>query len=305
LTYQTGTVFRSQLAWFDRSGAELSTVGDRADYGDVMLSPDSTRAVVSVVDPAVGARDLWVFDLARGVRNRLTFSPHDDFAPIWSRQDGRRIIFSSRRAGNIHLHQISTDGGNERLLWQDDLGKFASDWSADGKYLVYIAGGGIIGRSDLWILPLEGGLKPGPIVETMFADSHAQFSPDGRWLTYMSMETGRMEAYVRSIAGPGDRQQLSTAGGGWPRWRRDGRELFYLAADDTLVAVAVSQQRSRLVVGAERPLFKARPRPFARLDAFPYDVSQDGQRFLINTLVDQPSATPITLVVNWPATVRR
>jgi Tol biopolymer transport system component len=305
LVYQTGVVFRSQLAWFDRSGAELSTVGDRADYGDVMLSPDGSRAAVSVVDPAVGLRDLWIFDLGRGVRSRLTSNPYDDFAPIWSRQDGRRIVFSSRRAGNIHLHQIPVDGGSDSLLWQDDLGKFASDWSADGKYLVYVAGGGIIGRSDLWILPLEGGQKPAPIVETTVVDSHAQFSPDARWLSYMSMETGRMEVYVRSTSGPGERQQVSTAGGGWPRWRRDGRELFYLAADDTLTAVAVDTRGERLTVGAEQRLFKARPRPFARLDAFPYDVTQDGQRFLINTLVDQPSATPITLVVNWVERLRR
>jgi serine/threonine protein kinase/Tol biopolymer transport system component len=307
LAYQAGSVLRSRLVWLDRSGEQTSTLGDPADYGDVMLSPDGARAAVSVVDPAVGTRDLWIFDLARGIRERLTDDPGDEFAPIWSRQDGRTLIFSSRRAGSIDLYRIPVTGGTAAPLWEDSLGKFASDWSADGKFLVYIAGGGIISRSDLWVLPVGGG-KPAPILETALIESQGQFSPDGRWLAYMSAgseRTGTREVYVVPFPGPGERRQISTAGGGWPRWRRDGREIFFLALDDTLTAVTVNGDGARFEIKAARPLFKARPRPYARLDAYPYDVTASGQRFIVNTMVDEPTAAQITLVVNWERIVRR
>ncbi len=306
LAYQTGLLTRSQLAWFDGRGTRLASVGDQADYGDVMLSPDGTRAAVSVMDPSLATRDLWVFDLGRGIRERFTFDPGDDFAPIWSRLDGRDIIFSSRRQGSIQLYRKPMGAsGQEQRVFEDGLGKFASDWSRDGRFLVYIAGGGVVARSDLWLLTLSSPAKAEPFLQETYIESHAQFSPDGRWLAYMTAETGKREVFVSSFPGKGEKTRVSAAGGGWPRWKRDGQEIFYLALDETLTAVAVNGQGSHFEVGAARPLFKARPRPFARLDAYPYDVTADGRRFLVNTSVEEPTTAPITLVVNWPSVIRK
>ena len=318
LAYQLTPAPRSQLAWFERSGRQTAVLGAPADYTEVMLSPDGTRAAVSVVDPASGSSDLWIFDVARGSRERVTLDPGGDFAPIWSRASGREIIHSAQRAGSIHLYRRPAGAGPEELLYEDGLGKFASDWSADGRFLVYIAGGGIIRRSDLWVLDVAGGQPARPFIETTFPESHAQFSPDGRWLAYMSIETGAFEVYVTPFPGPspGERRQVSTAGGGWPRWGRDGRELFYMAADpdvssDTpdryrvLTAVTVDGNGPNFQIFGEERLFVTQLRPVGRLDAFPYDVSADGQRFLLNTAVAESGSAPITLVVNWPGILAR
>jgi eukaryotic-like serine/threonine-protein kinase len=305
LAYQTGFAVRSELAWFDRSGARLTTLGDQADYADVSLSPDDSRVAVSILDLSLGSRDVWLYDIARGTRERFTFDRGDDFAPVWARPGGDRLVFSSRRLGAIHLYEKPARGaGAESLLLQDPLGKFASHWSADGRFITYIGGGGIIVRSDLWVLPLAGDRKPFPFLDTTFVESQSQFSPDGRWMAYMSNESGRQEVYVRPFPGPGDKWLVSTAGGGWPRWRRDGREIFYVARDGNLMAVSVNAAGSSFVVGAGRPLFKVRMRPMVRLDAYSYDVTADGQRFLINTFVEEATPPAITLVVNWPRSIQ-
>jgi eukaryotic-like serine/threonine-protein kinase len=297
LVYQLGAGFRSQLAWFDRSGAELERLGEPADYADVRLSPDGARAAVSVMDPMVGTRDLWTFDVARGVRVRQTFDAADDFAPVWS-PDGSELVFTSWRNASIDLYRKRA-GADEELLFSDALGQFVSDWSPDGRFIVYVAGGGVILRSDIWILPLGRGDRAHPFAASPFPETHGQFSPDGRWLAYTSAETGRLEVYVSPFPGPGEKQQVSTAGGGWPRWSRDGTELFYLSEDNTLTAVAVDGSGGTFGVRGEERLFGARPRPRARLDAYPYDVALDGRRFLINVPVGEPVPMPVTLVVNW------
>jgi hypothetical protein len=163
----------------------------------------------------------------------------------------------------------------------------------------------VIGRSDLWILPRFGDRKPHPFLETPFLETHGQFSPDGRWIAYSSNESGGFEVYVAPFPATGVRVRVSPAGGRWSRWRRDGRELLYLAPDDTLMAATVNGDASGFAVGAVRSLFAMHPRPFVRLDAYPYDVAADGQRFLINTLVDQTTSIAITLVVNWPAGLKK
>jgi serine/threonine protein kinase len=299
LAYQVGFTVRSQLAWFDRTGTQIAKLGDLADYAEASLSPDGTRAAVSVLDPPIGTRDIWLYDVARATRERFTFDRGDDFAPVWSRPDGERLVFSSRREGSIHLYQRPARGGGEQLLFQDSLGKFATHWSWDGRFITYVGGGGILLRSDVWILPLTGDRKAYPFLESTFSESQGQFSPDGRWIAYMSAESGQPEVYVQRFPGPGDKWLVSTAGGGWPRWRADGRELFYLAPDTSVVAVPVDGRGARFDVGAGRPLFKVRLRPLVRLDAYPYDVTSDGQRFLINTFAEEATSSAITLVVNW------
>jgi len=171
--------------------------------------------------------------------------------------------------------------------------------SQDGAFLAYVGGGGILRRSDIWVLALTGDRRAFPLLETPFVESQPQFSPDGQWLAYMTNESGRQEVYVRPYSRDGERLQASTAGGGWPRWRRDGKEIYYLAPDRTLVAVPVTRQGSRLELGAGRPLFTVRTRPQARLDAYNYDVSADGRRFLVNTFVEQSTAAAINIVINW------
>jgi len=298
LALQVGTGFRSQLAWFDRSGTELARLGEPADYADVRLSPDGARAAVSVLDPMVGTRDLWTFDVARGVRVRQTFDAADDFAPVWS-PDGEELVFSSWRDASIDLYRKRSGAENE-LLFSDALGQFVSDWSPDGRFIVYIAGGGVILRSDLWILPVGRGDRAFPFVASSFPETHGQFSPDGRWLAFTSAETGRLEVYVAPFPGPGEKQQISTSGGGWPRWGRDGTELFYLAEDNALTAVAIDGSGSGFHVRGEQRLFVAQPRPRARLDAYAYDVAPDGRRFLINVPVGGSVPAPVTVITHWP-----
>lgn len=185
-------------------------------------------------------------------------------------------------------------------------GKFQASWSPDVQNLLYVAGGGAISRSDLWILPLVGVRKPFPFLETAQLETQGQFSPDGRWVAYAAGERpGQLQVYVTPFPGPGAKTRVSTAGGSWPRWRRDGKEIFYLASDNRLTAATVIDQASGFDVGPVRPLFAVHPRPFARLDAFPYDVSSDGQRFLLNSLVEETTSTAVTLVVNWTAGLKK
>lgn len=298
LAYQAGSVVRSQLTWFDRAGTRLATLGDPADYVDVALSPDNTRVAVSLLDLEIGTRDLWIFDVARRLGERFTYESGDDFGPNWSRPGGERIFFSSLRKGRIDLYEKPSSGsGSETLLLKDDLGKFNASASPDGRFLVYVGGGGVIQQSDIWVLPLSGEKKPAPFQESRFRESQGQFSPDGRWIAFMSTKSGTPQVYVAAFPGRDSERQVSTAGGGWPRWNRNGKELFYLALDNTLMVTPVNGQTSRFDVGTGRPLFVIHPRP-ARVDAYPYDVTADGHRVLVNTFVEEVTP-PITLIVNW------
>jgi Tol biopolymer transport system component len=305
LAYQPALTTRSQLAWYDRSGTRIKRLGEPSDIAEVSLSPDDRRAAVSVLDPAVATRDIWIWDIARGLPERLTFDPGDDFAPVWSRPDGERIAFSSRRQGAIDLYETASHpGGTESPLLQDPLGKFAAHWSYDGRFIAYVGGGGIIGRSDIWILPLLGERKPHAFLEREYVESQPQFSPDGRWLAYMTAESGRRQVYFRALSHEGDQWLVSPEGGGWPRWRRDQRELFYVAPDGKLMAVPLSIGNGRLTSGTPSVALDVRIRPMTRLDAYQYDVASDGRRFIVNEFVEDPAASPITLLVNWTASLR-
>ncbi len=304
LAYQTGSGSKgSQLAWFDRGGKQIGVLGDQADYGDVELSPDRTRAAVTVVESPSRTRDIWVFDLARGLRTRLTFDPANDFAPVWS-ADGSRLVFDSIRNGAGGLFQKAASGtGGEESIPQAGAaagggpgGLRASSWSGDGRYLLHHNGG------DLWTLPFVGDRKPTRIMQTPFLEFGGKFSPDGRWIAYISNESGRMEVYVAPFPNVSGKWQVSTAGGTLPRWRNDGREIFYLSPTNTLMAAEVSGQASGFKVGAVRPLFETRARISSR---YPYDVSADGQRFLVNSDLQAAASSPITLVVNWTAGLKK
>ena len=299
LAYQAPSRIVTELTWFDRQGEKLGTIGDRGDYTDVAISPDGARVVTSVMDPAHGTRDLWTFDVARGLSERLTFGPGDDFGANWS-ADGTRLFFSSRRQGGVHLYEKASDSSiAETLIREDDLGKFNPHPSPDGQHLIYVAGGGIIARSDIWVLSRTGPAVARPFIETPFVETQPQFSPDGRWVAFSSRKSGRPEVYVTTFPRGDGETRVSANGGSLPRWNRNNREIFYVAPDGTLTVAAVDVSGERVTVGTARPLFKIRSR-LARLDAFPYAVAGTGDRILLNTFVEELT-TPITLVVNWQA----
>ncbi|MEQ1760493.1 MAG: protein kinase [Vicinamibacterales bacterium] len=296
LAYQAGEGSAgSRLVWFDRAGKQLAVLGEAAAYFDLDLSPDGRQASVSL--RGGGGADIWLYDVVRGIRNRFTFDPADEMALIWS-PDGRQTVFSSRRKAQLDLYLKSADGSStEEVLLEDKLAKIPLSWSADGKSLLYRSNGEATG-SDLFVLPLSGDRTPTPFVNTPFSELSGQFSPDGRWVAYVSNESGRNEVYVAPFPGPGGRRQVSTAGGDLPRWRRDGTEVFYVDPDRKIVAAAVNGRGASFEVGAVKPLFETSIVTGMRHG---YAVTADGQRFLINTDSEQAAATPITVVTNWDA----
>jgi Tol biopolymer transport system component len=307
LVYQPAAEVRSQLTWFDRGGRTIGTLGEPGDYAEVALAPDGRRAAVSVADSQTGTRDIWVFDVARGTRDRFTDDPGEDMAPVWSPR-GDRLAFSSQRAGAIELFVKKADGSEpEALLPVPGLtaGKFAAQWSPDGAHLLFVAGGRILARSDIWARPFDANAKAFAFAEKPYVETQPRVSTDGHWIAFATNDTGSSEVYVSPFPGPGERQRVSTHGGQWPRWSSDGRELFFLAPDSTLMSAAVTYDRAGPHVGESRPLFRASLRPIVRLDAYLYDISPDGQRFLMNTLVEQRTRESLALVVNWVGRLAR
>ena len=305
LVYQAGLTVRSQIEWINREGTRRSSVREPEDVIDVTLSPDGSRAAMSVMDRQLGTRDIWILDFARGSRERLTSEPSDEYAPVWSPQ-GDRIVYSSGRQGGIELFERKTSGSSpERKLETGGsaLGKFAASWSRDGRALLYVAGGRILARSDIYVINPDGG-SASPWLESGFVETQPRFSKDGRFVAYCTNESERLQVYVRPFPGPGAATRVSINGGAWPRWRSDGTEIFFVAPDGTLMTTAVTATEARITVGDPRPLFKTRLRLQGRLDGFPYDVSPDGQRFLVNTLVEQSGSVGLTLMTNWTAAVR-
>jgi Tol biopolymer transport system component len=236
----------------------------------------------------------------------LTVDPADETQSIWS-PDGSRIVFDSWRTGSGTLLLKSTTGsGSEDVFDASPRGKFATSWSADGKFVLYNTPSGQLQSSpenrsetgnDLWVVPLDGDRKPVLYLQTPFNETRGQFSPDGKWIAYQSNQSGRFEIYVGSFPVPGRAWQVSTTGGTSPRWRKDGHELFFVSADSKLMSAEVDGRSALFEVGNVRPLFPVRMRD--QFLGIPYAVSADGQRFLINTTIDTNAPTPISLVLNW------
>jgi Tol biopolymer transport system component len=302
LVYQTGTAAAGgQLLWLDRSGKQIGALGDPALYSDLELSPDGKRASVSISDQAGKGRDIWLYDVARGLRTRFTFGPGAAITSIWS-PDGSRIVFNVNRKGHLDLYQKSSSGaGAEEVVLEDNFDKYPTSWSPDGRFILYRTGAGQSGR-ELFILPISGDHKPVRFLSTKFDEGFGQFSPDGRWVAYRSNESGRNEIYVAPFPGPGGKWQISTAGGELPRWRHDGTEIFYLAPNNKLMAAAVNSKSASFEVLAVKPLVETHIVLGGR-DA--YSVSADGQRFLINSAPEQEASAPITVILNWTAGLKK
>jgi dipeptidyl aminopeptidase/acylaminoacyl peptidase len=300
LTYMEGTggVDR-QLQWFDRGGKQMGAVQGEDAYAGVRLSPDGKR-IAYYLDSA--GYDIWSYDTARGVKTALTFgsgSAQGNLYPVWS-PDGRRIVYASYRNGKYGLYLKASDGSGteEPILEAVGLIRFPTDWSPDGKFLTYI--GGDLGGWTIWMLPLDGDRKPYLFQKSQFAEREASFSPDGKWVAYCSNESGEYKVYVVPFPGTGGKWQVSPGGGCGPRWRRDGKEIFYISSDNKMMATEVKAGGSSFEVGATHALFATRPYGvFGR-----FDVTADGQRFLIPYETGQPTAA-ITLVVNWPAELKK
>ncbi len=293
----------SQMRWFTHQGKEAGNAAEPASCMSPALSPDARRLVVEVIDSSAGNVDLWLYELARpGVRTRFTFDAFADLTPIWS-PDGAQIAFGSNRKGYFSMYLKPADGSGQEteLFALPGVDVRPWSWSPDGKHIAYRQlDPKTKTRADIWILPLSGERKPFPFVQTAFDESWAAFAPDGKWIAYNSDESGSEQVYVAPFPGPGGRWQVSSAGGSRPRWRKDGQEIYFLAADDKLMAAEVRAQGASLAVGQVRSLFSVRPKRLGRV----YDVTADGRRFLVNTSLQEGSATPLTLVANWTSGVK-
>jgi dipeptidyl aminopeptidase/acylaminoacyl peptidase len=289
-----------QLTWFDRTGRELGILSDAAPYSGLALSPDERRVAVTLETGTPNNVDIWLIDITRNIRSRLTVHPGQERSPVWS-PDGARIAFQSSRSRQpVAMRQTSSDGTGADELILEGPGNFTmtpTAWSGDGRFIAYTTRG-----SNVWVLPLFGDRKPFAFAETSFFEGSARFSPDGRWIAYTSNEGGRPDVYVQSFPGPGLKSQVSRDGGTHPVWRADGRELFYLGADGTMMSVSIGAGRS-FDAGAPQALFSSHAWRFTANQV--YAVTRDGQRFLVNASKQQPSGTaPLTVVLNWTAAIR-
>jgi Tol biopolymer transport system component len=303
LAYQAALWTQSQLVLVDRGGRELARVGPPGDIGDVAASPDGRTIAVSLLDTVRSTRDLWLYPTAGGPGRRLTFEAADDFAPVWS-PDGSRLLFSSARGGLVELFVADVRSADSPRAFETDrqgLGRFAADWSRDDRAVLYIAGGRAIRQSDLFTAPLSDPRQARALLASSFVETHGRIAPGGQWLAYTSNETGRLEVYVDRFPALGDKRVV--AAGGWPRWSRDGRELFHVDAGGDMMAAAVRTTAGGLDASTPRALFSLNDRPPVRLDAYSYDVLPDG-RFVVNRLLAEPGTSMITIVLNWTATPR-
>jgi serine/threonine protein kinase len=283
-----------EMEWMDRTGKRIGAVGQPAQMVGARLSPDGKKVLLSIFNLARDASDLWLLDVERGVPSRNTFRPGVSADGIWS-PDGSTIAFQSDN--RMIYRRPANRTGNEELLLGEGINNRPLDWSQDGKFIVYETTGGTTG-GDLWLLPMEGDHKPIPYLQTPFNEGDAQFSPDGHWMAYASNESGQPQVYVQAIPASGAKWQISPAGGVQPRWRRDGKELFYISADQKLMSVPV-KSGAGFEAGTPQPLFELDPVFPSLLGRYSYEPTADGQRFLVLEIVGGSAAPPINVEINW------
>ena len=302
LVAQSGSgVALSRLVWYDRKGNETGAAGKPDVYSNIKLAPDGKTVALDKTDEESTNTDVWTYDIQRDAMKRLTFNPAIGTVPIWS-PDGAHILFGSSRNQKFDLFVKNADGGQEEKLLDFDnsakVDKYPSDWSRDGKYVLYMRG------KELWAVTLPE-LKARLFLATPGIIRNAQLSPDGKWVAYASNESGKFEIYVTSFPAAQGKWQVSSAGGTQPRWRGDSKELFYIAADGKMMAVPMSVG-ANFDAGAPAALFQAHARELlGTSEQVSYDVTKDGQRFLINTQVKNADTHPMTVILNWDAELKK
>jgi Tol biopolymer transport system component len=298
----------AQLTWFDRAGRASSSIDQPpgVEYLNPAISPDGGRVAVNRMDPVTGNWDIWMVDLTRNVSSRLTFDPAQDGDPVWS-GDGKEIVFASNRGGQFGLYQKAVDGSRpEELLATIDDRVSAltpTDWSADGRFVAFSMITATVPHNTAWALPLAGDRRPFRLLPSGYESYSARFSPDGHWIAYVSRETGAYEVYVERFMASGDKRQISHGGAAHPRWTAEGRELVYWVVPGGLSSVSLDFSGTSLRVGLPKTLI---PTPILNLidGRTHYDVTRDGQRFLLR----QPAGAQrpaITVMVNWPEKLKK
>jgi eukaryotic-like serine/threonine-protein kinase len=309
LLYQHGAAGGgSQLFWFDAAGKQGEAVlSETADFYWPILSPDASKLAFTLETNGVG--DIWVLDLARHTKTRITFGPQYSGWPIWW-PDGKSIVFTYGPSGTMDsLYRQNADGtgSKEKLLETPGILETPASIAPDGRYIAYMRRDPKSNTAlDIWALPMfpdkSVDQKPFPVVATNFQDVTPSFSPDGKWLAYANNETGRMEVYIQPFPSGAGRWQVSTAGGVRPNWRKDGKELFFFSTDQQVMAVDVNQKGASLQLGTPHALFKATTVSVAN---GPYSVSADGKKFVMNTVSPQSITEPLTLITNWLADLKQ
>ncbi|MGH9588922.1 MAG: hypothetical protein ACRD25_00945, partial [Terracidiphilus sp.] len=303
LVYQAGAAdMQVQMAWFDRSGHKSGTVGQPGTYGDPVISPDGNRLAVVVAGSDNSTSDVWVYDLKRGTGSRLTFASAQNSNPLWS-GDGSRIFFASNRNGESGIYEKSADGlGSSRVVFQSSNQEVNLDaLSSDGHYALYMSHSP---ANSEWAVPLTGDRKPFPLFQGNFIAERSRFSPNGKYVAYISSETGSPEVYVQTFPQHLGKWRISSSGGDEPLWRGDGKELFYLSPDNEVMAVDVRADSREFQAGEPKPLFKS---ALANLAWWrnSYAVSHDGQRILILVPASEAKPEPIAVVMNWQALLKK
>jgi Tol biopolymer transport system component len=292
LIFASGGTGDWQIVWFDRVTKQVSTIADKLDnLQTARISPQGDRIALQIDN---GTSDIWVLDLVRGVRTRLTFGPIQNEFPVWS-PDGKWIFYTSDRNGHSNLCRKLSDGsGAEEILLTDTQILRATDVTPDGKILIYDRGQP--GSQEIWKLPLEGERKPEPVAQTAnFASAQGRVSPNGRWLTYVSNESGALQTYVVAFGGGQGKWQVSINGGAQPQWSRDGKELYYLDITYNVYAVPVKESNGALQFGTAQAIVSnwSSPQVF-------YEVAPDGKKILLDRISQQVSPS-VTVVTNFTA----
>jgi serine/threonine protein kinase/Tol biopolymer transport system component len=305
LAYLSVVPTRYQLTWLDREGKPRGNVidPDARDYSEISISPDGAHVAIDRTDSSA-ATDVWVYELGRNLGQPLTVNPSADYAPVWS-PDGKQIVFASDRDGRGNLYiKSATGAGAEQLLSKSDEPKTPNDWSSKNGYLIYTVQGSKT-KNDLWMLPMTGDRTPKPFLATEFNEGLASFSPDGRYVAYISDKTGMNEIYVQSFPKPSEEIPISKGGGVDPRWSHDGKEIFYISGR-TMKSVSVSTSPTFRVNGLPKALFDAalvQAGAWFRNNA--YDISVDGKGFLATLATNESAEQSITVFLNWQAALTK